>query len=100
MKKITLGLIFTLAATVALAQAPEDLKGPKAKNYKPWKDTTRTNTQVLLATNEEQLQGPEAKNKKVWQNDSTVDKKVVKTGDKKTKPKGPKAKNAKPWKNN
>jgi hypothetical protein len=97
---LTVGIILSIVSTAAFAQAPSNLKGPEAKNYKPWEDTNRTNTQILVATDDNQLKGPEAKNKKVWLTDANTSKKVVKTNGNRVKPKGPKAKNAKPWKNN
>ena len=96
---LTLGIILSIASTGAFAQAPSNLKGPEAKNYKPWEDANRTNSQIMVATDISELQGPEAKNKKVWLNDTKTSKKVVRTNGSKVKPKGPKAKNAKPWKN-
>ncbi|MEQ9289828.1 MAG: hypothetical protein RIG77_23065 [Cyclobacteriaceae bacterium] len=93
--------ILLLFVAFGQAQHRNGLKGPKAKNYKPWKDTTKSS--ATLVTYEEpanKLKGPEAKNYKKWQ-DKGVEKNtiLVSTGDTK-KLKGPAAKNHKVWKDN
>lgn len=91
---------FGLESTEALGQERErnELKGPKAKNYKPWKDQARKGT-LVVDINGELSKGPKAKNQKLWERDTQ---KVELNTDLQpiTKPKGPKAKNQKPWENN
>ncbi|SMD37238.1 hypothetical protein SAMN04488029_3311 [Reichenbachiella faecimaris] len=96
-------LIFTLCAlfmtcAMSQAQSKNDLKGPKAKNYKVWQDDSQSVT-VYTEANQASLKGPEAKNQKVWA-DSTADtnKVTIKRDTRKNSLKGPAAKNFKPWK--
>ncbi|MEO9966923.1 MAG: hypothetical protein ABJF11_14090 [Reichenbachiella sp.] len=95
-------LIYTLGALlifcmVGQAQSRNDLKGPKAKNYKVWKDSSPSATIVSIEA--ESVKGPAAKNEKAWSEDVTLAKKTkVAFGSKKLNLKGPKAKNYKPWK--
>jgi hypothetical protein len=68
MKKIMVFLCFFVFGSVAFAQAPSNLKGPAAKNYKAWKDKAdQAETPFLVSVDKPQLTGPAAKNKKVWQ---------------------------------
>lgn len=98
MKKLlfTLGALFFIC-TVSQAQSKNDLKGPKAKNYKVWQDDSPS---VTLYTNADQvtLKGPEAKNKKVWADTADENKIVIKRDTRRKGLKGPAAKNFKPWK--
>ncbi|HLW19307.1 MAG TPA: hypothetical protein VKX33_03250 [Cyclobacteriaceae bacterium] len=85
-----------LACNVSNAQSPQELKGPKAKNYKPWKQQARTGT-VAVKLQDIQQTGPAFKNKKAWE---TQTEKVsvssdLRSGEQVT---GPKAKNRKVWK--
>lgn len=82
-----------LAFNVSEAQ---DLKGPKAKNYKPWKGQAKTAT-LEVKIDEPSLKGPAFKNKKAWESQAN---KVEITTSSNTKEKvtGPKAKNRKVWK--
>ncbi|UXX77644.1 hypothetical protein N7E81_09710 [Reichenbachiella carrageenanivorans] len=95
-------LIFTLTVCLAVcavtqAQSKNDLKGPKAKNYKVWQDDSPSIV-VYTDANKEVVKGPEAKNKKVWETSTTnKDKVVIKRDTQRTSLKGPAAKNYKPW---
>lgn len=99
MKKIifTLGALF-IACTVSQAQSKNDLKGPKAKNYKVWQDDSQS-VAVVTEANATTVKGPEAKNKKVWTDSTADDNKItIKRDTRKNSLKGPAAKNFKPWK--
>lgn len=98
MKKLIFILTVSLAVcTVAQAQSKNDLKGPKAKNYKVWEDDSPAIV-VYTDANKEVVKGPEAKNKKAWETSTTDENKVViKRDTKRTSLKGPAAKNYKPW---
>ncbi len=102
MKKAILILpIIFLFVSVGYGQAKNDLKGPAAKNYKPWKDKNKSQTTlVTVDKSDNKLMGPEAKNHKPWENkeqfQSTT---LVSTSNKKKKLMGPAAKNHKVWQN-
>lgn len=89
----------TFFSGVAFSQSRTDLKGPKAKNYKPWKyEANATEVQSEIAETVA-VKGPKAKNQKVWREEDAKNYVTVSTeGDQKTSLKGPKAKNYKPWK--
>lgn len=96
-------LIFTLSAiffvcTVNQAQSKNDLKGPKAKNYKVWQDDSPSTT-VYTSSNQITPKGPEAKNQNAWEKTTSDKNKVAIVRDsRKNSLKGPAAKNFKPWK--
>lgn len=98
MKKLSItlcALIFVCA--IGQAQSKNDLKGPKAKNYKVWADDSET-VQVYTVANQETVKGPEAKNQKPWKAQTAAENKVaIKRDTKKSSLKGPSAKNYKPW---
>ncbi|MEP2025539.1 MAG: hypothetical protein ABJH98_04560 [Reichenbachiella sp.] len=87
-----------IACTVSQAQSKNDLKGPKAKNYKVWQDDSKSAV-VYTDADQTAVKGPEAKNQKVWA-DATADenKVTIKRDTRKNSLKGPAAKNFKPWK--
>ncbi len=98
MKK-TIVLICCLALSAnAISQSRTDMKGPNAKNYKPWKHEAKATPVESKTAGAVEVKGPRAKNKKAWRKgtegyaDVSVDTNRTKTL------KGPKAKNAKPWK--
>jgi hypothetical protein len=99
MKKLLI-LLFAglfISTTYTMAQSRNDLKGPKAKNYKHWKsDESRT---AILFTSEVTPKGPAAKNQKVWRNTPvTIESaQLVDMSTRRVKVTGPKAKNSKPW---
>lgn len=99
MKKLwMIGTAMLLWIGAANAQEWNDLKGPAAKNYKPWKSQAR-NVTADVRSERSDVQGPEFKNQKPWnQSDATMP--VDTTLDTSDKVTGPKAKNKKPWKNN
>lgn len=96
MKKtlITTTLI-TVIAVMVNAQTRTELKGPAAKNYKVWEDTSAP-TPVYFSA-DAKLAGPEAKNVAVWQQDN--ENKILVVSKKREKMLGPEAKNFKPWEN-
>ena len=55
----------TIFAAVSYAQTSSNLQGPKAKNYKPWKDNAEKSAVVYMAeTSGKRVTGPAAKNRK------------------------------------
>lgn len=94
MKRVITPLMMALfLANFGYAQDRNDLKGPKAKNWKPW---SSERTQVTVVTFEkQQLKGPEAKNTAINERPKSGQKPV--SLNKKPRLKGPKAKNRKPW---
>lgn len=50
--------------TGATAQDRNELKGPKHKNYKPWK--SEKTEKLIVTTDRNDNKGPEAKNYKPW----------------------------------
>ena len=92
---LMVGLIVSLGSIDA--QIPKGLKGPAAKNYKPWKDQDRVTATVVSQADKEQLQGPAAKNYKPWKDEESTGT-TVEVVSSKPKLKGPAAKNHKPWK--
>ncbi|MDN3686586.1 hypothetical protein [Cyclobacterium jeungdonense] len=99
MKGIIIAIAFMTVASFSYAQDKSDLKGPAAKNYKPWMKKDKADPKKVYTLSEtEKLQGPAAKNKKSWKSDDKNFKEVKLVS---TKPRvtGPKAKNAKPWNN-
>jgi len=97
MKKIALifvAFLFTLVVTNA--QESGGLKGPAAKNFKPWKHQAESEA-VMVIVSSNGKKGPEFKNYKIWKEDSEMMAARSKTEVKKT---GPDAKNQKPWKHN
>lgn len=87
-----------LALNVSHAQSHKDLKGPAAKNYKPWEQQARKST-LFIKLDGQDRKGPDFKNQKPWKEDQP--KEMVNT-DLRTRERvtGPKAKNQKPWDNN
>lgn len=99
MKKLAIAFVLILAVSVASAQsADKPLKGPKAKNYKPWKDTNRTYVTIQTLDQRTKLQGPVAKNQKIWKREESASSVSVTYGSERSKLKGPKAKNFKYYK--
>lgn len=88
----TLAFFFTIF--VVNAQAFKDLRGPAAKNYKPWKDNSeKTTAMVNVSPNEKQ--GPAFKNAKTWEQEAEKAPLISRpVGEKREF--GPKAKNRQP----
>jgi len=64
MKRTTFFLMSLLVIGTSFSQNRNDLKGPAAKNYKPWKDNVlRT---VNIESKHPKLKGSKAKNYKHW----------------------------------
>ena len=97
MKSILFATVFMFVASFSIAQDKNDLKGPAAKNYKPWMKKEKTEPKkVYTLTETKKLQGPLAKNKKSWKK-KDANYKEVKLVSTRPRVTGPKAKNAKPW---
>ncbi|WP_162342152.1 hypothetical protein [Cyclobacterium salsum] len=97
MKGLIIAVAFMTVVSFSYAQDRGDLKGPAAKNYKPWmKKDKAESKKIFTLAGPKKLQGPAAKNNKSWEKDQITFKEVKLQA---TKPKvtGPKAKNAKPW---
>ncbi|WP_339925203.1 hypothetical protein [uncultured Cyclobacterium sp.] len=97
MKSLLIAFAFMTVATFSYAQSNNDLKGPAAKNQKPWQNTEKANKIYTLETSSK-AQGPSAKNKKSWKSKAKNYQQVTLVSNK-TRLTGPKAKNAKVWKN-
>lgn len=91
---VTLSVLFIFNGMAQHSDAlNKQMKGPAAKNYKPWENSEKS-AKTILVTQYKQLKGPKAKNHKPWNNDcerypmAFVDRKDLK---------GPKAKNTRPF---
>jgi hypothetical protein len=80
---------------MANAQSHSDLKGPAAKNYKPWKQQARAGT-LMVNIDKREVKGPAFKNKKPEQG-KTQKEKISPDLRVREKITGPKAKNRKLW---
>lgn len=99
MKKLAFAIVaLFFAVSFANAQEFQELKGPAAKNYKPWKQQARTGSLIVRTTPVDQ-QGPEAKNQKVWEQDTEKEALPVGT-EARERVTGPEAKNRRPWRSN
>ncbi|MEQ6119731.1 hypothetical protein [Reichenbachiella sp. MALMAid0571] len=102
MKKVVLILpAILLFFSIGYGQTRNGLKGPAAKNYKPWKDKNKSHaTLVTFDKSDKKLMGPEAKNHKPWENKEKFQSvTLVSTANDKKKLMGPEAKNHKVWQN-
>ncbi|WP_373521051.1 hypothetical protein [Aquiflexum sp.] len=99
MKKIVL-IFVTFLFTIAITHAQElrELKGPAAKNYKPWKHQQKSSV-VILNVNPSEKKGPEFKNVRIWKDDSEVVAINLETKSQERKT-GSGVKNRKPWTKN
>ncbi len=97
MKTLIIAISLTTFTTVSYAQVRNDLIGPAAKNYKPWKNKTKSISKLVSIRNKVNLRGPAAKNYKPWRSRTDVKYSNVEFRGK-SKRMGPAAKNSKPWK--
>ncbi len=98
MKKLIIAIVFLSAATLAGAQGRNDLKGPAAKNFKPWKNDAKVEQTIAMKSHEaEKVQGPVAKNNKVRSEQEALEFREVAVVSEKSSLKGPVAKNTKVW---
>ncbi|MFC2127858.1 hypothetical protein ACFLRU_05705 [Bacteroidota bacterium] len=90
--------IFLIPMSNISAQSKNQLRSPKAKNYKAWQDKNKSSL-VLVTQNKKTLKSPEAKNYKPWKVKSTQEseKYVVSINKRKRKLRSPEVKNYKPW---
>lgn len=95
--KYLIVILFVLMSTVGSleAQVPIGLKGPVAKNYKPWMHK-KTNVSMVSFPSKKILKGPVAKNYKPLSSKKERGA-AVQIGTAKPKLKAPTAKNYKPW---
>ncbi|NET35993.1 MAG: hypothetical protein F6K19_28860 [Cyanothece sp. SIO1E1] len=97
MKRIITALGFLALVSIVHAQAPRHLKGPAAKNYKPWQDKQQQVGKIPVAKiTPERLQGPAAKNQKAWEKNGNANYLQASTRTYYADLKGPKYKNRKP----
>ncbi|WP_152286527.1 hypothetical protein [Flavicella marina] len=95
-------LVWIVAILVGVgmnAQSRNDLKGPAAKNYKPWQHKTKTVEITSSSTHQQSLRSHEHKNYKPWK-DNSERTKIEVVSSNKHKLRSPEAKNYKPWNNN
>ncbi len=96
MMKYLLVVVITFSLALGLhAQPKGDLKGPAAKNYKPWKSKKNNVKVITTIYSKKRMMGPAAKNQKPGKDVNASF--VIATAQKKVKLKGPVAKNRKPW---
>ena len=84
---------------VLTTKGTERLQGPAAKNYKHWKDDSKSTYSAVSTTAKPRLMGPAAKNYKPWRDKKNAETSIVKINPDKPRLIGPAAKNKKPWKN-
>ena len=92
-------LIWIVAILVGVglnAQSRNDLKGPAAKNYKPWKDILKSRA-LLVTKSSKKLRSPSVKNFKPWKMEKNKNIIEVSFGSEKNKLRSPQAKNYKAW---
>ena len=97
MKVYHLSMALLVSAMTFTLQNPKELKGPQAKNFKPWMRETPKMVVVKKSSTAE-LKGPSFKNHKSWKVQKEQPKKSFVTKPR-TRITGPKAKNQKPWEN-
>ena len=96
MKTIALTFVASVFTLSALATNNDELKGPAAKNAKPWLNQTTSSIVVVEAPTAIKLMGPAMKNSKPWSDKNTTVTNAI-SSKAKSRLTGPAAKNAKPW---
>lgn len=89
-------MILVFAVGMTYGQSRTQLKGPKAKNYKPWK-AEKPATAAVASLDVERVQGPKAKNARVWSEENQVKETGTLATTNRAKLKGPNAKHRKAW---
>ncbi len=97
MKSISFAVALLVSSILFAAQNPKELKGPQAKNFKPWMKETPKMV-VVKKSSLKSLKGPSFKNHKTWEVEKEQPTKAFVTKPR-TRVTGPKAKNKKPWEN-
>lgn len=99
-KYISLVVVTVFVSMGVSAQNSKGLKGPAAKNYKPWKDKNKSSV-VIVTKDPHNLRGGAAKNYKPWMQKSKEETNVyvLKSKNPTHKMRSPEAKNYKPWRN-
>ncbi|NND06539.1 MAG: hypothetical protein HKN87_09170 [Saprospiraceae bacterium] len=69
MKKGLLLMILVFTVGMTYGQSRTQLQGPKAKNYKPWKNPS---TAAVASSNVERVQWSNGKKARIWRNESQV----------------------------
>src|SRR5690606_2628101 len=101
MKYLGIAVGFLMSSGMAFAQERNDFKGPKAKNYKPWKHTIEA-TPVNVISDRSAIEiGPKAKNKQAVaaQEDVVVRETTPVLNNRRLGMVGPRAKNFKHYNN-
>ena len=89
-------MILVFAVGMTYGQTRTQLKGPKAKNYKPWK-ADQPASYAIATLDVERAKGPKAKNARVWSDENQVQETGTLATTNRAKLKGPKAKNRNSW---
>ncbi|MDO6738029.1 hypothetical protein [Wenyingzhuangia sp. 2_MG-2023] len=91
-------ILAIMAMGTANAQKKNELKGPEAKNYKPWQHKVAATVEVY-SVDKSALRSKEVKNYKPWKKGKNVTTKklVLASNYKRNELQGPAAKNYKPW---
>lgn len=95
MRNLILMVLFFSVSSM-FGQHLKGLKSPEAKNYKPWKNTSKSSA-LLVTKTPKKLRSPSVKNFKPWKVEKKVKVAAVTFGSKKNKLRSPEAKNYKPW---
>ncbi|MEL0455304.1 hypothetical protein WJN01_03605 [Flavobacteriaceae bacterium SZ-1-7] len=99
MKNLALILAVAFFTSISsFGQERSELTGPAYKNYKPWKNKTKTKN-MYTSNSKESLTGPEYKNHKPWAKTSEAEYTQVASNNERANLTGPEYKNYKPWKN-
>ena len=93
-KAILTALLFTCSTAFCLAQSHDKPMGPKAKNYKFWKDKDAKRQANTVTVEAKALQGPKAKNTPAYERAGDSATKLRARRSKRIM--GPRAKNTKP----
>lgn len=92
-------ILVIMTMSTANAQKRNELKGPEAKNYKPWAYKTEATTSVTTV-DKSSLKSKDVKNYKAWKKEDQATQEIVlATNNNKNKLRSPQAKNYKPWLN-
>jgi len=65
-KNATASELAANSSPLTFSPVPNNLKGPKRKNQKVWKQSKSYRKAMHIRKEEEILKGPKAKNRKVW----------------------------------
>ena len=95
MKSLNFAIALLACSMLVVGQTQKGLKGPRAKNFKPWMKET-ADVVVLKESSLKNLKGPAFKNHKAWKSDEEQPTQLLATKPR-SRVTGPEAKNRKPW---